>query len=118
MLYDHSQPDANLLEYSISQAARSLSSVMAGMLRRPRWSADERIKVICALRRCRMPLMCIDLCLAMAAEDRWDIQALGTEEWNLTEKICSQYSPCEKLIERHIQSLAATGSTASSRTSS
>merc|ERR1712187_209877 len=65
MLYDHSEPDANLLEYSIEQAGKSPSCVMAQLTRRPKWSSNERISITCALRRMRMPFFCIDLCLAM-----------------------------------------------------
>lgn len=101
MLYDRSQPDANLLEYSINQAANSVSCVMARMTREPAWSADNRVEIACILRRMGLPFLCIDLCVAMAAESKWDIQALGTEEWNLREKICGGYDPSKRLIEQH-----------------
>jgi len=86
MLYDHSQPDANLSEYSINQAAKSVSCVMARMIREPAWSPDDRVKIACVLRRVGLPFLCIDLCIAMGITSKWDIQALGTEEWNLKEK--------------------------------
>jgi len=99
MLYDQRQPDANLLEYSINQAANSVSCVMARLVRRPSWSADDRVAIACTLRRKGLSFLCIDLCLAMAAESAWAVQALGTEEWNLKEKICGSYEPSKRLIE-------------------
>lgn len=98
MLYDHSEPDANLLEYSIGQAGKSPSCVMAQLSRRPKWSSDERIIIGCALRRMGMPFLGVDLCLAMAGETCWDVKALGTEEWHLESKICGNYESCKFLI--------------------
>lgn len=103
MLYENVQPDANLLEYSIDQAAKSVSSVMARMLRRPVWTAVDRVLIERGLRRLRMPLLCIDLCMAMAAETSWDIQALGTEEWNTPAKICANYGPGKELIQENLR---------------
>lgn len=101
MLYDHSEPDANLLEYSIGQAGKSPSCVVAQLSRRARWSYDERVSVACALRRKGMPLLCVDLCVAMATETTWDVKALGTEEWHLASKICCNYESCKRLIEEN-----------------
>lgn len=98
MLYDHSEPDANLLEYSIGQAGKSPSCVMAQLSRRPKWSSDERIIIACALRRVAMPFLGVDLCLAMAGETSWDVKGLGTEEWHLESKICGNYESCKCLI--------------------
>jgi stress response protein SCP2 len=109
MLFDNNQPDANLLEYSINQAAKSLSCVMARMLRQPSWSQGDRTIIARLLRRVKFPLLCIDLVMAMAAESTWAVQALGTEEWNLTAKICCHYEACTALIERHIQSSNISG---------
>jgi len=103
MLYENAQPDANLLEYSIEQAANSLSSVMARMVRRPVWSATDRACIASGLRKVKMPLLCIDLCMSMAAETTWDIQALGMPEWNLNSKVCSNYDPGMALIADHLQ---------------
>lgn len=103
MLYQNSQPDANLLEYSINQAAKSVSCVMARMIRQPMWTKDDRVVVACVLRRLRMPLLCIDLCLAMAAETSWSIQALGTEDWNMPEKICGNYDHGKRKIEQQLK---------------
>lgn len=103
MLYENAQPDANLLEYSIDQAAKSVSSVMARMIRRPVWNTIDCVFIERGLRQLRMPLLCIDLCLAMAAETSWDIQALGTQEWNLAAKICSNYGPGKELVEEHLR---------------
>jgi len=103
MLYENAMPDANLLEYSIGQAASSLSSVMARMVRRPVWSPADRARIERDLRKLKMPLLCIDLCLAMAAETTWDIQALGTPEWNLQAKVCSNYAPGRALIEENLR---------------
>lgn len=109
MLFDTNQPDANLLEYSINQAAKSLSCVMARMLRQPSWSPGDRAVIARLLRSVKFPLLCIDLVMAMAAESTWVVQALGTEEWNLTTKICCHYEACTALIERHIQSSNISG---------
>lgn len=109
MLYQNSQPDANLLEYSINQAAKSVSCVMARMLRQPSWTPDDRVVIACVLRRLRMPLLCIDLCLAMAAESAWSIQALGTEEWNMPEKICGNYQASKSKIEEQLQKNTSVG---------
>eukprot|EP00928_Gymnodinium_smaydae_P038243 TRINITY_DN26418_c0_g1_i1.p3 TRINITY_DN26418_c0_g1~~TRINITY_DN26418_c0_g1_i1.p3 ORF type:complete len:113 (-),score=21.24 TRINITY_DN26418_c0_g1_i1:349-687(-) len=103
MLYDHSEPDANLLEYSIEKAGRSPSCVMAQLSRRPKWTSDDRVSISCALRRKRVPYLCIDLCLAMAAETSWEVKALGAEEWHLQQKICCSYESCKRLIEHHQQ---------------
>jgi len=103
MLFDNNQPDANLLEYSINQAAKSLSCVMARMLRKPSWSQGDRAMIARLLRHLKLPLLCIDLVMALGAEDTWAVQALGTEEWNLTAKICRNYDSSKELIERHIQ---------------
>lgn len=99
MLYDHSEPDANLLEYSIGQAGQSPSCVVAQLSRRPKWSSNERLSIACALRRSGMPFLCVDLCLAMAAETCWDVKALGTAEWHLETKICCNYESCKRLIK-------------------
>mmetsp|Transcript_117800 Transcript_117800/g.293770 ORF Transcript_117800/g.293770 Transcript_117800/m.293770 type:complete len:592 (+) Transcript_117800:63-1838(+) len=108
MLYERSKPDTNLLEYSINQAAQSVSSVMARMIRRPYWSSADRAILARALRKLRMPLLCIDLCLAMAEESSWDIQALGTEGWNTKEKICGNYGASKQLIEARLREESAT----------
>jgi len=99
MLYQNREPESNLLEYSINQAANSVSCVMARMLRQPSWTDDERVVIACALRRMRVPLLCIDLCLAMATELKWNIHALGTEEWNMPQKICGNYGVGKSKIE-------------------
>jgi len=103
MLYENAQPDANLLEYSIEQAANSMSSVMARMTRRPVWSDIDRASIARGLRTLRMPLLCIDLCMSMAAETTWDIQALGMPEWNLCSKVCANYGPGMALIDEHLR---------------
>lgn len=103
MLYENREPDANLLEYSIGQAAKSASCVMARMLRQPLWSKGDSKLVERCLRQLRMPLLCIDMALAMAAEDTWAIQALGTEEWNIQTKICGGYDTCKALIEKNLK---------------
>lgn len=121
MLFENSQPDANLLEYSINQAANSLSCVMARMLRQPAWSAGDRSVRARLLRKLKMPLLCIDLCLAMAEESSWAIQALGTEEWNLKQKVCSNYHPGKELIEERLRTktgLPTAGNTTVGRSSS
>jgi len=110
MLFDNNQPDANLLEYSINQAAKSVSCVMASMLRQPSRSKGDRAVLAHILRRLKLPLLCIDLVLAMAEESTWAVQALGTEEWNLTAKICCNYDASQELIEKHLQSKAGVAS--------
>jgi len=107
MLYENAQPDANLLEYSIDQAEKSVSSVMARMIRRPVWNAVDRVLIERTLRKLKMPLLCIDLCMAMAAETSWDIQALGTPEWHLPQKICSNYGPGKDLISENLRKRTA-----------
>lgn len=102
MLYHNAQPDANLLEYSIGQAAQSASCVIARMLRQPAWTHDDRARIARTLRKLRLPLLCLDLCLAMAEESTWSIQALGTEEWHLPEKVCSNYHSGQQLIEANL----------------
>jgi len=113
MLFDNNQPDANLLEYSINQAANSVSCVMASMLRQPSWSLGDKAVIAHTLRRVKLPLLCIDLVMAMAAESTWAVQALGTEEWNLKAKICCNYDASKELIERHLSS-GANGRSSSS----
>jgi len=103
MLYENSKSDTNLLEYSINQAAQSVSSVMARMIRRPAWSNADKAILAHVLRKLRMPLLCIDLCLAMAEESSWDIQALGTEEWNMKANICGNYGAGRELIEARLR---------------
>lgn len=111
MLYANNQPDANLLEYSINQAAKSTSSILAKMVRQPARSPGDCAVLAGMLRKkFKMPLLCIDLCLVMAAETRWDIQALGTQEWNMPEKICGSYTPCQRLIEAKLRSGEGGGS--------
>jgi len=113
MLFDNNQPDANLLEYAINQAAKSLSCVMARMLRKPSWSQGDRAIIARLLRHVKLPFLCIDLVMVMAAEGTWAVQALGTEEWNLTAKICCNYDASKELIERYIQSSSSSGSSSS-----
>merc|ERR1711974_592646 len=103
MLYENSQPDANLLEYSINQAATSVSCVMARMQRQPAWNQGDCAVIAYVLRRLRLPLLCIDLCIAMAIETSWSIQDLGTKEWNLKEKICGNYQYPKDLIEKNLK---------------
>lgn len=110
MLYSNKQPEANLLEYSINQAANSVSSVMARMVRQPVWSQGEAAVIARALRKLRMPLLCIDICMAMAAETSFDIQALGTPEWHVSEKVCNAYHHAKEVIERNLTAKAATNS--------
>jgi len=112
MLYENSKPDANLLEYSINQAAQSVSSVMARMIRRPAWSNADKAIHAHVLRKLRMPLLCIDLCLAMAEESSWDIQALGTKEWNMETKICGNYGAGRDLIEARLREQSSASPTA------
>jgi len=109
MLFDRNQPDANLLEYSINQAANSKSCVIARMIRKPLWSMGDSAVIARALRHLKLPLLCIDLILAMAATSLWAIQALGTDEWNLQEKICCNYGSSKKLIAKHLQSGSSIG---------
>jgi stress response protein SCP2 len=99
MLYDHSEPDANLLEYAIEQAAQSPSCVMARLIRRPAWKLEERVAATCALRRRGVSSLCVDIILAMAADTHWDVEALGSEDWHLKEKICCNYTPAQNLVE-------------------
>merc|ERR1712139_658186 len=73
------------------------------MVRQPVWTNRDEQVVYLVLRRLRMPLLCIDLCLAMAADSKWSIQALGTEEWNIPEKICGNYSYGTNLIEKNLK---------------
>lgn len=103
MLYDHSEPDANLLEYSIEQAGHSPSCVIARLSRRPKRSNDQRISVACALRRKGLSFLCVDIVLALAAETSWDVKALGTEEWHLASKICCNYDSCKSMIEQKVR---------------
>lgn len=109
MLYDNGQPDANLLEYSINQAAKSVSCVMARMQRQPVWTLGDRAVIAHILRRLRMPLLCIDLCVAMGEESEWSIQALGSSEWNMSEKICGNYPIGKRLIEKRLRSGTSAG---------
>merc|ERR1712066_549759 len=76
---------------------------MARMIRQPLWTQDDQVVVACVLRRLKMPLLCIDLCLAMAAETSWSIQALGTEDWNMPEKICGNYDHGKRKIEERLK---------------
>mmetsp|Transcript_29898 Transcript_29898/g.85992 ORF Transcript_29898/g.85992 Transcript_29898/m.85992 type:complete len:607 (+) Transcript_29898:65-1885(+) len=117
MMYSRSSPDENLLEYSIDQAADSLSSVMARLTRRSVRSESDLAVLARTLRKVRMPLLCIDLCFAFAAETTFDIQALGTEQWNLPTRICNSYAPATKLIGRLGPSAGAFSAGASPRTS-
>jgi stress response protein SCP2 len=103
MLYQNSAPDANLLEYSINQAEKSASCVMARIMRQPLWRESEVAMISRVLRRLRVPLLCLDLIMAMAEESSWSIQALGTQEWNITENICSNYHHCQSLIEERLR---------------
>mmetsp|Transcript_76337 Transcript_76337/g.181531 ORF Transcript_76337/g.181531 Transcript_76337/m.181531 type:complete len:632 (+) Transcript_76337:69-1964(+) len=104
MLYQNSEPDANLLEYSINQAKRSLSCVMARMVRKPTWDADQNTRARIMLRRMRLSFVCIDLVMAMAADySSWDIEALGTPEWNLSEKVCASYHIAKELIAKNVE---------------
>jgi stress response protein SCP2 len=103
MLYQNSQPDANLLEYSINQAEKSASCVMARMLRQPVWTQGDAAVISRTLRKLRLPLLSIDLIMAMATESSWSLQALGTEEWNIAEKICSNYHYSKVLIEERLK---------------
>jgi stress response protein SCP2 len=104
MLYQNNQPDANMLEYSINQAAKSASSVMARMLRQPTWAQGDVAVISRALRKLRLPLLGIDLIISMAIESSWSLQALGTEEWNIEQKICSNYHYGTSLIEERLKS--------------
>lgn len=97
-LFENNQPGSNLLEYSINQAGESASCVMARMVRQPTWSAKDLEDIFKILRERRLPLLCIDLCLAMAQQSSWKLQALGTSEWNTPEIICSNYHFCKDLI--------------------
>jgi stress response protein SCP2 len=101
-LFENNQPGSNLLEYSINQAGASASCVMARMLQQPTWSAKDLEDIFKILRGLRIPLLCIDLCLAMAQQSSWKLQALGTPEWNTPEKICSNYHFCKDLIKAQL----------------
>jgi stress response protein SCP2 len=98
-LYDQAEPSANLLEYTINQAGESCSCVMARLVRRAEWRKEKAVRVAWMLRQKGMPFLCIDICLTMAADQVWSVQALGTQEWHLTRKICGNYGPAQRLIE-------------------
>jgi stress response protein SCP2 len=103
MLYDQAQPDANLLEYHIDKAADSMSCVIARLVRKPSWNSNARVMLACTLRRKYLSFLCVDIILAMAAETSWSVQALGTEEWNLQDKICNNYQSAKRLIEAKLK---------------
>eukprot|EP01083_Nonionella_stella_P277796 944555_1 len=72
-LYENNEEDINLIQYGIEQAAKARSVVMCRLFRAGKENND------------------------------WSIQALGSEEWHIQQKVCMAYHNAQGVINAHLK---------------